>query len=204
MNKNYVLGIILIMTLFISGCVSKNASQNISENNYRIEFENDFEIRLINNGTEIQIIEYRGSKSDVNIPSEIKGLPVTSIGSGAFVGGLTSINIPNSIKIIEYRAFPVNNFTSVIIPDSVTFIGDQAFYMSSLLNSVIIGNNVKHIGNNAFQFNQLNSITIGANVTLGDDSFDNGFEYEYNNNGKQAGTYVLVGLPLYSSNWKKQ
>jgi hypothetical protein len=51
---------------------------------------------------------------------------------------------------------------------------------------------------NAFLYNQLTSITIGANVTLGytndisyHASFGNNFDDFYNAQGRRAGTYTL-------------
>jgi len=48
------------------------------------------------------------------------------------------------------------------------------------------------VGSNTIQWthNLLTSITIGANVSLGFDSFGSGFESVYNNGGRQAGTYT--------------
>ena len=73
---------------------------------------------------------YAGSNNVVVIPSLINGLPVTGIGSWAFL----------------------NNFTlaSVTIPDSMTSIGDDAFLYDYNLTNVTIGNSVTSIGDSAF------------------------------------------------------
>jgi len=176
MNKKFVLRVVLIICIFTACVSNKDVKVTVGSDN-----ESDFEVKLIDNGKAIEIIEYNGSDLQVNIPSKIQGLPVTIIG---------------------YGAFAVKNITNIIIPDSVTFIKDKAFYMNSLLTSVTIGNSVKHIGDKAFQYSQLTSITIGTNVTFGDFAFENGFEEIYNSNGKQAGTYI--GNSLYGGEWKKQ
>ena len=68
--------------------------------------------------------------TDIIIPAEHEGLPVTSIGSDAFAYcySLTSVVIPDSVTSIGNFAFYYcSSLTSVEIPDSVTSIGDYAF-----------------------------------------------------------------------------
>ena len=59
-----------------------------------------------NNGA-ITITGYTGPGGDVTIPDTINGLPVTSIGDGAFSSctRLTSVTIPNSVTSIGSYAF---------------------------------------------------------------------------------------------------
>jgi hypothetical protein len=121
----------------------------------------------------------------VTIPSS-----VTRINRGAFFKNkLSSLVIPNSVTDIEAGVFLDNQLTSVTISNSITLIPRDAFSYNQL-TSVIIPNNVTSISNDAFTINKLTSITIGANVSIDKSSFDNGFENFYNDNGKQAGTYL--------------
>ena len=64
--------------------------------------------------------------------------------------GITSVVIPNTVKIIGDMAFEGNHLTSVAIPSSVTSIGEMAFYKNHL-TSVTIPNSVTSIGNSAFR-----------------------------------------------------
>ncbi|MCB9819732.1 leucine-rich repeat protein [Candidatus Nomurabacteria bacterium] len=109
---------------------------------------------------------------DVDIPSSIGGVEVTSIGNYAFSSNqLTSVTIPDSVTSIGDGAFGSNQLTSVTIPDSVTSIGNYAFYYNQL-TSVTIPDSVTSIGNYAFYFNQLTSVTIPDSVTsIGDAAF---------------------------------
>ena len=86
--------------------------------------------------------------TDIVIPAEYKGLPVTSIGDGAF-----------------YRCI---SLTSIEIPSSVTSIGDSTFCGCSSLTSVIFGENSRlmSIKNHAFaSCDSLMSIKIPSSVT---------------------------------------
>jgi hypothetical protein len=146
--------------------------------------------------TTLTITGYTGTKKNLEIPSEIDGIPVTSIGTEAFRGNqlttvtipnsvtsigdrafsenqLASVTIPNSVTSIGYRAFSENQLTSVTIPNSVTFIGDSAF-RENQLTSVVIPNSVTSIGSLSFYNNQLTSVTIPNSVTsIGDSAFSN-------------------------------
>ena len=60
------------------------------------------------NGEEVTITDYTGSATELIIPDEIEGYPVTSIESYAFYysESLVSIDVPASIATIGRRAFP--------------------------------------------------------------------------------------------------
>lgn len=84
--------------------------------------------------------EYTGN---ITIPSSVRyegvTYSVTGIGYRAFWGcsDLTSVTIPNSVKIIAFEAFSdCKSLTSVTIPSSVTGIGPNAFNSCSALTSI--------------------------------------------------------------------
>jgi hypothetical protein len=121
-----------------------------------------------NNGT-ITITGYGGAGGAVSIPSTINGLPVTSIGDGAFAEcySLTNVTIPNSVTTIGGDAFAFcTNLTSVMIPNSVTNIGAYAFDWCSSLASFTIPNNLTDIGEEVFcSCHSLTNVTIPNTVT---------------------------------------
>ena len=76
-----------------------------------------------------------------------------AIASGAFKNctGLTNINIPNSVILIDKYAFSnCTGLTSVTIPNSVMTISNGAFMGCAGLTSVTIPSSVTTIGNSAF------------------------------------------------------
>jgi hypothetical protein len=73
------------------------------------------------------ITGYTGSGANVVIPGAVNGVPVTSIGFGAFSGHqLVSVTIPDSVTYIGDGAFGNNPLTGVTIGGGVT-LGDGAF-----------------------------------------------------------------------------
>ena len=88
----------------------------------------------------------------VNIPTEIDGKPVTSIGKHAFSGfSLTEITIPDSVASIgEYAFYGCTSLTEITIPDSVTSIGDCSFWSCTSLTEITLPDSVTYIGYKAF------------------------------------------------------
>ncbi|MDE6102503.1 MAG: leucine-rich repeat domain-containing protein, partial [Ruminococcus sp.] len=104
-----------------------------------------------NYGDYIEISKCDTSATEVIIPSEIEGVPVTSIGKSAFSVSYFSENILKSVEI----------------PDSVTNIGDDAFYKCENLTSINIPAGVTHIGREAFEdCSSLESIEIPDGITI--------------------------------------
>ncbi len=98
--------------------------------------------------------------TEIYIPAEYNGKPVTSIGSWAFLDctSLTSVTIPNSVTSIgSWAFFRCSSFTSITIPDSVTSIGNYAFSRCSSLTSITIPDSVTRIGDHTFE--NCNSLT---------------------------------------------
>jgi hypothetical protein len=124
----------------------------------------------------ITIAGFSGPGGGVTIPTNIAGLPVTSLGGWAFYGtGLSSATIPASVTSIGDEAFDdCTNLISVTIPGSVTSIGDYSFGVCTMLTNVTINNGVASIGASAFfECSSLTNITIPASVTnIGEGPFE--------------------------------
>jgi hypothetical protein len=83
----------------------------------------------ITNDNNVTLMLYKGSETEIVIPSTINGNAVIDSGT-AFKGNanITSIVIPDSVTSIDSEAFAnCDGLTSIVIPDSVTSIGSQAF-----------------------------------------------------------------------------
>ncbi|MDY4412808.1 MAG: leucine-rich repeat domain-containing protein, partial [Ruminococcus sp.] len=117
----------------------------------------------------IEISKCDSSATSAVIPAEINGLPVTSIGAGAFDGckSLTEITIPDSVTYIGLEAFSgCSSLTEITIPDSVTNIAERAFFSCSVLTEIKLSKNITNVDSNTFAFcESLKSITIPDGVT---------------------------------------
>ena len=121
-----------------------------------------------NNGA-LTLAQYTGPGGGVTIPDATNGLPVTSIGPGAFENcfTLTNVSIGAHVASIGSGAFEnCYGLADVTIPDSVTNLGDYAFDYCYNMTGVTIGTNVASIGQNAFyECASLNSVAIPGSVT---------------------------------------
>ncbi len=90
--------------------------------------EGDWVLKALGDGT-AEILRYTGSEKEIAIPAELNGMPVSAIGSQAF---------------LKCR------LQSVTIPDSVVRIGDCAFDGCARLQRVSIPAGVSEIGVNPF------------------------------------------------------
>ena len=134
------------------------------------------EYEVINN--EVKITGYKGSSQRIDIPEEIDGYPVTSIGYAAFrdCESLRRITMPNSLKTIEDWAFDsCSSLVDITIPDNVTTIGDKVFYGCLNLANVSLGIGITSVRDNMFSgCSGLRSVALSDSVTsIGSSAFYN-------------------------------
>ncbi len=116
------------------------------------------------------IVDYSGSLTEIVIPAEIRGYPVTSIGEAAFYycKNLTSITLPEGIEEIGDFAFQkCINLENINIPNSVLRIGNSVFDECASLDSINIPSKVNSIGSGlTSQCDNLLVITVDSNNTV--------------------------------------
>ena len=122
---------------------------------YEADYSLGLEYHMIGDGTSYRVSgigSFQGT--DLVIPAEYRGIPVTSIEISAFeyCSGLTEIVIPDSVTSIGDAAFRgCSGLASVTIGNGVTWIGNYAFYnCSGLTGELIIPNGMTSIGNYTF------------------------------------------------------
>jgi hypothetical protein len=87
----------------------------------------------------VRITSYTGTETDIVIPSDLDGYPVTFIEGDAFRGNteLKSVVIPDTVTTIDYYAFSgCTSLTSVTIGRGVTTIEREAFYECDNLTTI--------------------------------------------------------------------
>lgn len=115
---------------------------------------------------EVHITAYDSScPKDVIIPSSYNGKNVVLIGFYSFSGkGLTSIELPSTVRWIEWNAFENNLLETVVLGDNLEDIGFRAF-ANNKLTGIILPSKVTNINAEAFMDNEIKSLTIPNSVT---------------------------------------
>ena len=96
---------------------------------------------------------YPNEETEVDVPGELDGHPVTSIGKGAFCHAytITRVTIPEGVTMIGRAAFyECPRLADVKLPDTLRSIGDGAFISCMALPRVEIPDGVTEIGANPF------------------------------------------------------
>ncbi len=92
--------------------------------------------------TEVTITRYPGNLGgNITVPSTINGIPVTTIGAGAFDNCpfIFSMTLPTSIKTLGTSAFSrCSGLSSFTIPSTVTFISGNVFTGCTNLGSISV------------------------------------------------------------------
>jgi len=150
-------------------------------------FGGDFNYRVIDNNTAVEITRFTARGRSASIPSHIGDLPVTVIGENSFrrswgrrrgtlrsmIYALTSVTIPDTVTRIERYAFEGNRLSYVYIPYGVRHIGDWAF-RANRISAVTIPDSVTWVGDQAFRHNRLAEVSVPRHATIAENAFDSG------------------------------
>lgn len=118
------------------------------------------------------------TKTKITIPSKInvsgKSYTVAKIGASAFsASDFKTINLPNTITLIDNDAFRESDVTNINIPTKVEKIGDRAFQGTSI-KTAHIPSTCTQIGDYAFNAIKLASVTFDegfAKLSIGECAF---------------------------------
>ena len=128
----------------------------------------DYEYQELTADT-VEITQYKGSDTTVNIPAEIDAKKVTQIASTAFQGNkaIKEIIFPSGVTSIGSNSFSdCSSLTRVTISNGVTSISDGAFNGCSSLTGITLPDGVTNIGYLAFNgCSSLTEITLPNGVT---------------------------------------
>ena len=125
----------------------------------------DLNFTLINNGQEYSVgASNRQTITEVVVPSQYNGLPVTELATNAFMNCslLTRVFIPSSIVKIGNSAFMMSNkLKRVVGMTGVTSIGHNAFSMCSSLENLMLPEGLITLGNSVIK-NITNPVYVRA------------------------------------------
>lgn len=101
---------------------------------------------------EATVTGYTGDDTDLEIPSEVDGKPVTAIESlGNGGGSIRRLILPDSVTLVEDGACRyMSSLEEVTFPSSLQEIGMQAFYHCSSLQKIDLPDSLKNVGAEAF------------------------------------------------------
>lgn len=136
--KNKILADIMALCL-VSGIIPDSISPAITAEatteKLKYKYLNYQILTDANGKEEITITGCDTAAVNVEVPAEINGIPVTSIGGKAFYDkdNIKTIVLPEGLKSIEKEAFSISSsITSIVIPESVTSICENTFAYTNL------------------------------------------------------------------------
>jgi len=123
------------------------------------------------------IVKYNGKQSEVEIPSTIDGVKVTTIGEDAFSSNeyIEVVTIPKSVTSIENEAFlNCPNLESVEMSDNVKKLGRLSFFMCESLEDISLSDSITEIKENTFYgCSELDEIKLPDKLTtIGSHAFE--------------------------------
>ena len=167
MKKKTFLFIILALTsiaLLITSCGTERDDDEADKATEAL-----FELELNDDGESYRVVALKDEKAtEVTIPKEYKGKPITVIGDRAFAYKISMerVSIPDSVIEIGEGAFTNTHLVEVIIPNSVTKIGVSAFSSCERLEKVTLPSSITKIEDVMFSgCESLVEINIPSSVT---------------------------------------
>ena len=113
------------------------------------------------------IVGYKGTDTQLTIPSAIENMTVTKIGAFSFASreDIVAINLPEGIVEIETSAFAVTGITEMVLPSTLKRLGTTAFKNANNLTACNLPDGLEFIGAEAFVNTKITEIVIPDSVT---------------------------------------
>ncbi len=149
-----------LLAAMISGVMAVSATSATAETDSRKEFFTvinavEYTILINSDGktAELKSVYLPYSYAEVEVPTEIEGYKITSIGEKAYAGNFTveKITIGQNVKSIGEKAFmSCYELKEVVLNEKITAIPDDCFFSCPKLETVVLPDAVKSIGDEAF------------------------------------------------------
>lgn len=147
------LALALMAVLSFTGCNGKGGSAKAAP-------ESDFEFKLSEDGTFIELTEYKGNAEHLVIPETIQGVPVEVIDGFYQNKKIKSVVIPSSAKVIYNSAFlRCESLEKVTLPEGLLYIEAGAFGGTGL-TSVTLPKSLEYLRGAFLDCNNLTEINI--------------------------------------------
>ena len=166
---------LLILVAMI--CVMLSVTTFAEDEDVETFTSGDYEYALLEDGTAM-ITKYNGEATELEVPSELDGYAVTSIGEMVFgfFSYLSSITLPDSIATLETNPFLLDSISISVSPDhpylavidGVLFSkpDKRLIYFPGTKEEYTVPNGILSIGDKAFAFcSDLISITLPEGLT---------------------------------------
>ncbi|MBR2590503.1 MAG: leucine-rich repeat protein [Clostridia bacterium] len=147
-----------------------------------------------------ELYRYEGTDTVVELPEEVEGLKLITIGSAAFAEQqrtnktLQKIVVPDTVNTFKQHAFTYcMALEQVNIPEAVTVIPDDCFYFCKKLAAIELHDKITYIGNFAFGETILSSLDFPKEVKfLGKGIIEASSPESITFGGKEEGKYFKV------------
>jgi hypothetical protein len=130
--------------------------------------DDNFDYMIIDN--EVVINAYKGTATEIEIPSTVKNIPITKISDSVFYNSsvrteITSVTLPSTVTSLGYNCFRnCSNLTQINL-QNVTSLGQYCFYYCTKLASIDLSN-ITSLGDYCFQScSNLTEVTLSDTIT---------------------------------------
>lgn len=161
MHKKSIFLFVLVLLMLGSffGCANNDKDNNLET----IQF-------IIDGSTITGLSEDAYKSEEIEIPSNISGVEITSIGKGAFkdCDRIKKITLPETIKNIGDSAFyGCSGLTTINLPRGIESIGEEAFYNCNQLTSINLPAGIDKIAAKTFkECRGLKEIVFPSNILI--------------------------------------